>query len=225
MTGMLTLDTIKSQIAALDDIHHFFEVCNQGAKSTQPWQFSLSDSEKSFDIFMQQLTEIGKQTALRFSAIFARYAVDYIRDQHLDEVRGIGFAFLENDPCLDGQSIERQIQNVERWLENPTPEHKAGVKEGIDPSRQLEIWEEDLFPSEDQMWLWIIENTHLLSLGVTAGDAETYDHDSEATPYRWSAKACIARSAVSSLKVIAQEERTVDADLTTLFRRVGVEWK
>jgi hypothetical protein len=201
---MIPLVEIKKQIVELQNLDDFFGVCNADADASTPtWAFSSLDQEKSFDIFMQQLLVADRRAAIQFAASFANVAFDYVHEDYFDESREFGFALLKSDRCRDGDSIEKQLRNVEKWLKTPTPKNLELVRKGIDPSRQMDIWEEDLFPEEDQMWVWIIENTQLLSMAVVAGDAEDDDQDPEESPYSWSAKACVARSALCSLKTIA----------------------
>lgn len=221
---MIQLEKLKNQIAGIQDINEFFRVCNEGMdSSTQNWFCAALELEKSFDVFMQQLASLDKMTAVKFAAVFARYAFEHVRDEHMEQVREIGMAFLASDPCMDGESIEKQLQNVEVWLKEPSQENKGIVLKGIDPSRQMNVWDEDLFPSDDQMWLWIYDTAQLLSLAVKAGDSEEYDHDMDELPYSWSYKACISRSAHCSLKSIAKENRELAEDLTNLLRKVGAE--
>jgi hypothetical protein len=221
---MIKLDEIKKQIVEIKDLNEFFSIHNKDANtSAKNWFFATIELEKSLDTFMQQLAAVDKITAIKFSTVFAKYAFDYVRKNHLDQVKEFGFAFLESDPCLDGEPIEKQIKNVENWLNDPTKENMKIVQKGIDPSRQMNIWEEDLFPPDDQMWAWIIENTQLLSMAIVAGDSEQYDYDMEKSPYSWSYKACVSRSAICSLKSIAKKDRTLEKDLINLFRKVGEE--
>ncbi|MBN2362704.1 hypothetical protein JXL83_01070 [candidate division WOR-3 bacterium] len=222
---MMKLEEIKRQIAQIVDINKFFLLCNENTNPpTKNWLFATLPLEKSFDTFMQQLAELDRSTAILFATFFARYAWDYVFENHLVQVKDLGFAFLETDPCLDGETIEKQLKNVEAWLKEPTQENTQVVKKGIDHSRQVEVWEEDLFPPDDQMWLWIIENTQLLSMAVVAGDLEINDDDPAQSPYSWSYKACIARSALCSLKSIAAEKRNLEEDLISLFGKVREEW-
>ena len=222
---MINLEELKRQITELRDINDFFLLCN---KSVNPpvtnWVFATLPLEQSLDTFMQQLAKLDRQTAIHFSTIFARHAFLHVYENHLGQIKEIGISFLESDKCLDGEPIEKQIKNVEKWLKSPTQENLEAVDKGIDPSRQLNVWEEDLFPPDDQMWLWVIENTQLLSMAVVAGVSENNDDDPDQSPYNWSYIACLTRSAICSLKAIAKENRELTEDLTSMFRKVGEEW-
>lgn len=222
---MIKLEKLKEQITEIKDINMFFQECNLDMTlPVENWYFSTLPLEKSFDTFMQQLAVQDRKLAIQFAAIFARYAFADVLKNHIVQVREIGFAFLESDLCADGEPIEKQLVNIENWLKNPTEETMESVVKGIDPSRQVEIWEEDLFPPDDQMWLWIIENTQLLSIAVMAGNSEAQDNLPDANPYSWSYKACVSRSAVCSLKSIAKKNRELIEDVTMLFRKVSEEW-
>lgn len=222
---MIKLERIKKQLTEIDDINDFFLICNEGANTpAKNWFFATLPSEKSFDTFMQQVAETDRRTAIQFATIFAKYAFTYVYENYFEQVKEVGFAFLESDKCRDGDPIQKQLKNVENWLKEPTQANEEIVRNGIDPSRQMDIWEEDLFPPDDQMWLWIIENTQLLSMAVVAGDSETHDDDINESPYSWSYKACVSRSAICSLKSIAKENREPKEDLTILFGKIGKEW-
>lgn len=221
---MFRLEELKQRLTDLQDVTEFLAQGNVGAPPVNHWQFAAHPLEQALEVFMRQLAGLDRPAAVRLAAFLARYAWEAVRDQHLEQVQGIGFAFLETDPCADGEPIEKQLKNVENWLKAPTPAHRAAVKKGIDPSRQLEIWEEDLFPPADQMWLWIIAPAQLLSLAVVAGDAPAHDDDPDASPYNWSFLACVSRSALCSLKAVARKKRKVADDLTRMLRAAGAGW-
>lgn len=222
---MINLEELKTQINELRDINIFFALCNAGVNPPiNNWGFATLPLERSLDEFMQQLAGLDKRTAIQFSTIFAKHAFTYVYENHLAQIREVGFSFLETDKCLDGEPIEKQLKNVENWLKDPTQKNMEIVEKGIDPGRQLNIWEEDLFPPGDQMWLWIIENTQLLSMAIVAGESESNDDDPDQSPYNWSYKACVARSAICSLKSIANEDRELEVDINNMFRKVGEEW-
>lgn len=222
---MLSIEEMKSQMAEINDLNGFFLACGVDSNDhSDCWLFATDPLEQSLDLWMKRLAESDKKQAIQVAAIFARHAFSHVLLHHKDQAREIGFALLKSDPCADGEPIEKQLINIENWLQNPNPKTWQAVKKGIDPSRQLEIWEEDLLPPDDQMWLWIIENIHLLSLAMIAPDDETQDDDPDSMPYDWSYKACVSRSAVCSLKVIAGVARDATGDLVFLFKKAAKEW-
>lgn len=219
---MIQLDNLKQQIANAKNINHLLAACNQDADvAGENWEFATLASEQVLDTFMRQLAALNKNTAIRIASILARYAFEYVRTNHRDDIAQIGLAFYASDPCMDGAPIEKQIMNVEKWLADPSPVNEQLVSQGIDPSRQMNIWEEDLFPADDQMWGWIMETAQLLSMAVVANDADA--DDEEDSPYGWSSAACVSRSALCSFKAIAQAKRTPDQDLAKLFNQVAKE--
>lgn len=218
---MNKLEEIKKLVREFKEVD---EILNAFGKEENPllrnWSFSTLNVEAALDAFMQQLAALDKKTAIQFAAVFVRYAFEHVRENHMDQIREFGFAFFESDPCMDGDSIGKQLFNVENWLSDPSPENEEVVANGVDPSRQMNIWEEDLYPSEDQMWQWIIETAQLLSMAVTAKESEE-DDDGE-SPYEWSYKACASRSAICSLKTVSQLDTAPEQNLAAIFKKIGV---
>ena len=111
---MIKLEELKRQVAEINNLNEFFLICTAGVNPPAPnWFFATLPLEQAFDTFMQQLAELDRRTAIQFSTIFAQYAFTAVRENQLDQVREVGVAFLESDKSLDGESIEKQLKNVE----------------------------------------------------------------------------------------------------------------
>ena len=65
--------------------------------------------------------------------------------------------FDADRPSMDGEPAELQLRRVEAWLADPSEQNRAAVERSIDPSRQLNVWDDDLNPPSDAMWWWFLE--------------------------------------------------------------------
>ena len=219
---MIELDQLKSQLTKVSEVTAFLAEANRAVDETDSaWEFATLEIEQAFDQFMLQLAALDRFAAIKLAAGCARYAFDDVAANHTAQMEEFGFAFHATDPALDGEAIEKQLLNVEQWLAKPDPAALKVVKKGIDPSRQMNLWEEDLFPAADIMFVWILEATQLLSMAVTVKKAGDDDHDS---PYEWSYRACVARSADCAFKALARTDRTPVVDLTRMLKWVGQKW-
>ncbi|MBA3458116.1 MAG: hypothetical protein H0T42_33850 [Deltaproteobacteria bacterium] len=123
-----------------------------------------------------------------------------------------GMGFHASEPVMDGAPVETQIELAARWLDAPDAAHLAAVAAAIDPSRQLQIWDDDLRPSDDRAHWWYLD------VGQCCGHAITRTGGDPRQPgyYDWPAETCVGRGLVVAVRGL----RTQGADLRTILADV-----
>ena len=189
-------------------------LCELGDTTTESWEHCSGPLECGLETWMLSLSEFGRPTYSKAAAVAGRmtYPVALQRGGDMAEI------FQENSPSLDGAPAGMQIRLVENWLENPTNENLELVKEGSDPSRQLNIWDEDLYPSDDMMWMWFLEVGQLTTYSVVADE----DIKSRPTkePNTWPPSLCAARSVVCAAKTLRLPGGNPLHDITSLIENI-----
>lgn len=79
--------------------------------------------------------------------------------------------FYSEEGSMDGAPVETQLELCAAWVVSPSDDTARQVKAGFDPTRQLNVWDEDLHPTPENCWVWYSEVGQCASLGVFAPDA------------------------------------------------------
>jgi len=132
-----------------------------------------------------------------------------------------GLRFFEDEEldANDGEPPALLIERVGSWVESETKETFEAVRCGIDHTRQLNIWDEDLYPFPDQMSFWFLEVGQLTALSVV--QPEEWSQGPRTETHSWPAQVCAARAAVCALKTMAQTERDVAGDSKQLGEAIA----
>jgi hypothetical protein len=125
--------------------------------------------------------------------------------------------FYACEPSLDGAPVEAQLERCAKWVASPSDATKHDVERGLDPTRQLMAWDEDMLPEPENAWQWYMEVGQCASAGVIRPD-------SVATPgedyYAWPAGLCLGRGLVAAVRGLCQpgvEPAQVIAEMAKLL--------
>jgi hypothetical protein len=123
-----------------------------------------------------------------------------------------GMGFLASEPSVDGAPVEMQIELAARWLDAPDAAHVKAVAAGNDPSRQLQIWDDDLRPSDDRAHWWYVDVGQCCGHAITqvGGDPRKHSY------YDWPPETCVGRGLVVAVRGL----RSPRADLGAILAAV-----
>lgn len=183
------------------------------ATDAEPWEHCSLPEERALEQWMLALARFGRAAYTRAAAAAARYAYPIVMERGGE--MAIECSFQEGAPSMDGAAAGTQVRLVEAWLTAPNDATLAAVKAGIDPSRQLNVWDEDLYPDPSGMWFWFLEVAHLTSCATTSAEEWTQGRREES--YTWPADVCAARAVVCALKAV----RAPDGDVAEDARLIG----
>lgn len=188
------------------------------AKRADPWVHSVLPVEQGLELWVAELASIGREAMCRAAAAAGRYAYPIAMERGGE--MAIESNFHEDAPSQDGEPTGRQIRRVEEWLAAPSNETLTAVEKSIDPSRQLDVWCEDLYPAPDDMWFWFLEVGQLAAFAVTHPE-EGDKPDEEDMSYDWPAAVCASRAVVCALKTIRTPTGDVDEDVRAIGRAIA----
>lgn len=175
-----------------------------GQSVSSPWEHADSDALRGLEAWGRKLAERDLRAGLRALVTFGRAGFPTIVERGGKAIKGMGF--LASEKSHDGLPVEAQLDRVAKWLDDPK---SADVKRAFDPSRQLNVWDDDLRPSDDQAWYWYSELGQcacaaILNEGKGSESGESY--------YSWPPAWCVARGlviAVRGLRTHAGEEAAI----------------
>ena len=164
------------------------------------WEVLQKPEEIALEAAAYERAAEGRHAWVAMAAAAARHAYPIVIERAGEDAMECGFH--EDAPSMDGESEGMKIRRVEGWLAAPSPETHAAVVASIDPSRQLEIWEDDLRPPDDSedTWQWFMCVGQLCAQSVAheAGGTITRADSS----YAWPAEVCAVRCVVAAAKAI-----------------------
>ena len=125
---------------------------------------------------------------------------------------GIGLdnmGFHASEGSMDGAPVETQIALAAAWLDAPDSAHLAAVSAGNDPSRQLQIWDDDLRPPDDRAHWWYSDVGQCCGHAIT----KTKGVANGGTYYEWPFEACVGRGLVLAVRGLREKGANIDAIL------------
>ena len=162
------------------------------------WEHSEQVVEKGMEIWIHSLSQFGSKVCLHAASAAGRYAYPFVVERGGEMALECGV--LEESLSMDGESAGKQLRRVEAWLADATEENRVAVEQSIDPSRQLQVWDEDLYPTDDLMWFWFLEVGQLCAQACICPNDQP--HEECAEPYTWSRSFLAARAAICASKSI-----------------------
>lgn len=183
------------------------------------WEHSLEPIERGLEIWMGHLSALGRTVWVKAAAAAGRHVYPIPRRLSQDDRFGFQFYEDEEEDANDGEPPGLLIRRVEAWLAEPCQTTFEAVSKGIDRTRQLNVWDEDLYPAEDGMWAWFLEVGQLTALSLVADEEWKPGRREEA--YTWPAQVCAARAMVCALKTMAEPKRDIAGDVRALGQAVA----
>ncbi len=120
-----------------------------------------------------------------------------------------GMGFHASEGSMDGAPVETQIALAAAWLDAPDGAHLAAVSAGNDPSRQLQIWEDDLRPPDDRAHWWYSDVGQCCGYAITTKKTNANGDGY----YEWPPETCVGRGLVVALRGLREKGANIDAIL------------
>jgi hypothetical protein len=179
------------------------------AKRPAAWAHADTPELAGLERWGTTLAKSDRVTGIAALVVAAQYGFSIAGAAGKDELADLGFFGKEGDPIVDGASVEVQIARSGAWLDAPGKPTKALVGEAFDPSRQLQVWDEDLHPTEDTAFYWYLDVGQCCCAAIVA----TKGKASGDTYYEWPAETCVGRGLV----LVARGLLSAGADVDEVF--------
>jgi hypothetical protein len=161
------------------------------------WEHADSPELAGLEQWGTELAKRNRRAGIGALVRAAQYGLPIVLDRGDSGLDGMGFKASE--PSADGAPVETQIARAAAWLDAPDPTHHAAVVAANDPSRQLQIWDDDLIPNDDRAHWWYLDVGQCCGYAIT----RTIGTPSPATSgsyYQWSSEICVGRGLVVAVR-------------------------
>lgn len=194
------------QLATKDSFHQYILSLIEEENNSTLWKHCILQEEKGLELFMQTIATYDKTTLITLAHEIADFAYPIAIERAGEDALCCGLHI--DAPSMDGASEGMKLKLVKQLLDNPTANNLQKVKDSIDPTRQLEVWEEDINPSGYDMWQWFTTVGQLCALAVV--NDEDKDIDDEGNSLFWPGSICAIRCIIAALKSIRNDEGEYD---------------
>ncbi len=209
MTNPSWRDEVRAELSRLPDDLAGYQMLEPAA-----WFMAESELLQRLEAWGFALAQRDRRLGVAALVAFAQVGFPVAMANAAGREENCGF--WDSEPHADGAPVEAQIARGAAWLDDPSEANVTAVKQGFDPTRQLNVWDEDLRPQSDKdNFFWYYEIGQCIAHAITGegGDpgGESYDY--------WTPEQSVSRGLV--IAVLGIRQGTGDqAALATL--RAGV---
>jgi hypothetical protein len=205
-TGPAWKAALRDELAKLPD--DFAAYCaERGAHAEGGWEIADTDALEGLEAWGKELAE--RDRWLGVAALVGIAQVGFPRAMAMAGKSADNMGFHASEGSMDGAPVETQIARGAAWLADPTEANLEQVVAGLDPTRQLNVWDEDLLPQRDEdNWFWYSEVGQCIAHAISGegGDPDGTSY------YEWTP----AQSAARGLVMAVRGLRTGDDDATVI---------
>jgi hypothetical protein len=185
---------LRDEFAKLPD--DFAAYCaERGASAEDAWEVADTDELRGLEAWGKELA--NRDRRLGVAALVAAARSGFARAMKKAGTNADNMGFHASEPHMDGAPVETQIERGAAWLSDPSEAKLEAVVASLDPSRQLNVWDEDLLPqTDDQNWFWYSEVGQCVAHAISGqgGEAEG------TTYYEWTPALSVGRGLVMAVR-------------------------
>jgi hypothetical protein len=190
---------LREELAKLPD--NFAAYCAElGAKTDGAWDVADTDELRGLEAWGKELAQRDRR--LGIAALLGIAQTGFARAMATAGSAADNMGFHASEESMDGAPVESQIARAAAWLADPSEANRELVVAGFDPSRQLQVWEEDLIGGTvDQPWFWYTEVGQCLAAAIMRDDG---DEDGNAYD-SWPPHTSISRGMVMAVRGLRED--------------------
>jgi hypothetical protein len=166
----------------------------------EPWAHADTPELAGLEQWAKAIAGLDRALALQALLRAARFALGRIVAE-IPSGMLVEMGVTRDAPSKDGAPVETQLDRCEAYLSrNATFDE---VQAAFDPTRQLNVWDDDLRPTEQNAWFWITEVGQCCCSAILRGDKETATTASSYDGWSW--RDCIARGFVVAVRAVRRD--------------------
>ncbi len=176
------------------------------------WEHADSDHLKGLEAWGTELAERDRRRGV--AALVGIAQVGFPRAMASAGSKADNMGFHASEASMDGAPVEAQIQRGAAWLVDPSEENLELVIAGLDPSRQLNVWDEDLLPQSDEdAWFWYSEVGQCIAHAISGEGGDPKG----ASYYEWTPSLSVGRGMVMAVRGLRKggDDASVISELRT----------
>jgi hypothetical protein len=140
----------------------------------------------------------------------AQHGLPIVLDRGGTGLEGVGFHAA--DAGVDGAPVETQIARAAAWLDCPDAAHLEAIAHANDPTRQLQIWDDDLIPNDDRAHWWYLDVGQCCGYAITRTGGTPAAH----SYYEWPPETCVGRGLVIAVRGLREPRASIASILRDL---------
>ncbi|MBL9020299.1 MAG: hypothetical protein JNL83_39300 [Myxococcales bacterium] len=162
--------------------------------SSKGWEHADTAELAGLERWGTELAKRDRRAGIGALVLAARHGLPIVLERGGIGLDGMGFK--ADEPSADGAPVEKQIQLAAEWLDGPDDRHLAAVHAACDPSRQLQIWDDDLRPNDDNAHWWYADVGQCCGYAITRTGGDPAKH----SYYEWPSETCVGRGLVLAVR-------------------------
>lgn len=183
----------------------------RGKTATDAWEVADSDALRGLEAWGTELAHRDRR--LGVAVLVGVAQIGYPRAMKAAGSKADNMGFHASEGSMDGAPVETQIARGAAWAADPSDQKFDEVVAGLDPSRQLNVWDEDLLPQSDEDgWFWYSEVGQCIAHAISGegGDPEGTSY------YEWTPAQSVGRGLVMAIRGIRKNNN--DANMIDSVR-------
>ncbi len=190
---------LRDELARLPD--DFAAYCvERGASVDGAWDVADSDALRGLEAWGRELADRDRR--LGVAALVAAAQVGFPRAMKAAGDKAANMGFHASEGSMDGAPVETQIERGAAWLADPSDDRFDEVVASLDPTRQLNVWDEDLLPQSDEdAWFWYSEVGQCIAHAISGQGGEIEG----ATYYEWTPPQSVGRGLVMAVRGLRKD--------------------
>lgn len=190
---------LRDELARLPD--DFAAYCaERGASVDGAWDVADSDALRGLEAWGRELADRDRR--LGVAALVAAAQVGFPRAMKAAGGKAANMGFHASEGSMDGAPVETQIERGAAWLADPGDDRFDEVVASLDPTRQLNVWDEDLLPQSDEdAWFWYSEVGQCIAHAISGQGGEIEG----ATYYEWTPPQSVGRGLVMAVRGLRKD--------------------
>ena len=200
---------LRASVAAIPDFADYLRELGATGDG-EPWRHADTSQLAGLERWGRALTGKDRHAGIAALVRAAQHGFSIAAVAGGGQIVGMAFRGQEGDPIFDGASVEVQIARAARWLDDPST--IGAVDEAYDRTRQLNVWDDDLRPSDTSAYFWYLDVGQCCCAAILRGAGnpagESY--------YEWPPAVTVGRGLVMAVRGIRNEGADLDQILTDL---------
>ncbi|MDQ3365490.1 MAG: hypothetical protein M3680_08685, partial [Myxococcota bacterium] len=200
---------------ALAWVEDFVTECQRLATEQGPLPWPAADSLElvGLERWGRQLAKADRLAGVCALVLAAQHGFPTVVTRGGAALAEVGMRGKEGDPFVSGASVEVQLGRAARWVDEPIAANAALVRDAFDPTRQLNLWEDDLRPDEAQAFYWYLEVGQCACAAIFREDG-----DPDAGAYDgWPPEVSVGRGLVIAARGLRSESTTTSDVLQRIY--------
>jgi hypothetical protein len=194
-----------------------FATVLRALSSESPWSHADTPELVGLERWGRELAQRDRIAGIAALVVAAQHGFPIAAEAGGSLIADVGFRGSEEDPILDGASVEVQIARARAWLDMPGPISEQKVDEAFDHTRQLNVWDDELRPADDSSFYWYLD----LGQCCCAAILDVGSNPTGGSYYEWPTPTTVGRGLVIAARGLRSPGKSIAKIVNDLYRAMA----